>query len=160
LTGSPPPTTIGPDPLDSSSTGGTMTTRLNPYIHLDGTARDALEHYQRVFGGSVALNTYGEFGSPDAPFADKIMHGSLEGDDGFAIMVSDVPPGMEHQSGTNVSISLSGDDAATLRGYWEGLSADGVVTVPLEKQMWGDEFGQCNDKFGVAWMVNIAGEAA
>ncbi len=29
------------------------------------------------------------------------------------------------------------------------------MTVPLEKQMWGDEFGMCIDKFGVAWMVNI-----
>ena len=27
--------------------------------------------------------------------------------------------------------------------------------MPLEKQMWGDEFGMCVDKFGVAWMVNI-----
>ena len=28
--------------------------------------------------------------------------------------------------------------------------------MPLEKQMWGDFFGMCTDKFGVAWMVNIA----
>ena len=31
--------------------------------------------------------------------------------------------------------------------------------MPLEKQMWGDEFGMCTDKFGVAWMVNIAGDS-
>jgi PhnB protein len=30
--------------------------------------------------------------------------------------------------------------------------------MPLEKQMWGDEFGMCTDKFGISWMVNIAGE--
>ena len=29
--------------------------------------------------------------------------------------------------------------------------------MPLEKQMWGDEFGMLTDRFGVAWMVNIAG---
>ncbi|MDQ3663101.1 MAG: VOC family protein, partial [Actinomycetota bacterium] len=23
------------------------------------------------------------------------------------------------------------------------------------KQMWGDEFGMCIDRFGIAWMVNI-----
>ena len=28
--------------------------------------------------------------------------------------------------------------------------------MPLEKQMWGDEFGMCTDRFGVGWMVNIA----
>jgi PhnB protein len=27
--------------------------------------------------------------------------------------------------------------------------------MPLEKQMWGDEFGQCVDRFGISWMVNI-----
>ncbi len=29
------------------------------------------------------------------------------------------------------------------------------MTVALEKQMWGDEFGACIDRFGIAWMVNI-----
>jgi hypothetical protein len=24
------------------------------------------------------------------------------------------------------------------------------VSVPLEKQMWGDEFGMCVDQFGIA----------
>jgi PhnB protein len=27
--------------------------------------------------------------------------------------------------------------------------------MPLEKQMWGDEFGMCVDRFGVDWLVNI-----
>ncbi|MDJ0111613.1 VOC family protein, partial [Rhodococcus erythropolis] len=31
----------------------------------------------------------------------------------------------------------------------------GTVSVPLEKQMWGDEFGACTDKFGISWLVNI-----
>ncbi|WP_460697016.1 hypothetical protein [Nocardia thraciensis] len=44
-----------------------------------------------------------------------------------------------------------------MRGWWERLSAGGAVSVPLEKQMWGDEFGMCSDRFGVAWLVNISG---
>lgn len=31
------------------------------------------------------------------------------------------------------------------------------MTVPLEKQTWGDEFGTLTDKHGIDWMVNIAG---
>jgi PhnB protein len=62
---------------------------------------------------------------------------------------------MEHNPGTNIAISLSGDDADELRGYWHELSADGTVTVLLEKQMWGDEFGMCVDQFGIPWMVDI-----
>jgi PhnB protein len=75
-------------------------------------------------------------------------------------MASDTPPGMPRSEGSSISISLSGDDADELRGYFAKLSDGGTVTMPLEKQMWGDEFGMCVDKFGVTWLVNIAGSAA
>jgi PhnB protein len=66
---------------------------------------------------------------------------------------------MERQQGSAITVSLSGDDSDELRGYWDKLSGSGgQVTMPLEKQMWGDEFGMCVDQFGVGWMVNIAGE--
>ena len=59
-----------------------------------------------------------------------------------------------------MTVSLSGDDADELRGYWDKLSAAGTVTMPLEMQMWGDEFGMCMDQFGVPWMVNITQPAS
>ena len=132
-----------------------MASRLNPYISFDGDARDAMEFYKGVFGGTLALNTFGESGQQDTPIADKIMHAMLETDSGFTLMASDPAPGTEHQPGNNIAISLSGDDGDELRGYWDKLSESGTVTVPLEKQMWGDEFGSCIDRFGIAWMVNI-----
>jgi PhnB protein len=55
-----------------------MTSRLNPYISFNGTARQAMEFYQGVFGGELSLNTFGEYGAHDAPEADNIMHGMLE----------------------------------------------------------------------------------
>lgn len=83
------------------------------------------------------------------------MHSTLETDSGYTLMAADTPPGMEHRPGTNVSISPSGDDADELRGYWRKLSEKGTVSIPLEKQMWGDEFGACVDEFGITWLVNI-----
>jgi PhnB protein len=132
-----------------------MASRLNPYIQFKDNAREALEFYKGVFGGNLVMNTFGDFGQQDSPDADKIMHGQLETDSGFTLMAADTPPGMERNPGDNISVSLSGDDADELRGYWEKLSDGGTVSVPLEKQMWGDEFGQCVDRFGVQWMVNI-----
>jgi PhnB protein len=132
-----------------------MTSRLNPYISFPGTARDAMEFYESVFGGTLRMSTFGELGGPDAPSPDKIMHGQLDTDRGFTLMGADTPPGMEHQPGNNIAVSLSGDDGDELRGYWEKLSEGGTVTVALEKQMWGDEFGMCDDRFGITWMVNI-----
>ncbi|MBC2640552.1 MULTISPECIES: VOC family protein [unclassified Rhodococcus (in: high G+C Gram-positive bacteria)] len=137
-----------------------MTSRLNPYISFDGNARQAMEFYKDVFGGTLAVSTFGEFGAPDAEGSDKIMHAMLESDNGFTLMAADTPPGMEHNPGTNIAVSLSGDDGDDLRGYWAKLSDGGTVSVPLEKQMWGDEFGACTDRFGISWMVNIAGTAS
>ena len=132
-----------------------MTSRLNPYLTFDGTAREAMEFYRGVFGGELTLNTFGESGAAGGADADKIMHAQLEAEGGLVLMASDTPPGMDYNTGTNIAISLSGDDDAKLRGYWDKLSDGGTVTMPLEKQMWGDEFGMCLDKFGVSWMVNI-----
>ncbi|MDX2528346.1 VOC family protein [Streptomyces europaeiscabiei] len=133
-----------------------MASRLNPYLSFDGDARPALEFYKEVFGGDLTLNTFGSFGQPDAPESDQIMHGMLETPGGFTLMGADTPPGMEYTPGSNFSVSLSGDDATELRGYWEKLSAGGTVSVPLDKQMWGDVFGMCTDRFGIPWMVNIS----
>jgi PhnB protein len=135
-----------------------VASRLNPYISFDGTARAAMEFYAGVFGGDLAINTYGEFGAPDAPNADRIMHSQLETPAGFTLMGADIPPGDEIKPGNTITVSLSGDDEAALRGYWDQLSASGTVSLALEKQMWGDVFGMCVDQFGIAWMVNIAGQ--
>jgi PhnB protein len=137
-----------------------MASRLNPYIQFQDNARQALEFYKDVFGGDLNVNTFADFGQPDSPDADKIMHGQLETPSGYTLMASDTPAGMERSSGSNITVSLSGDDADELRGYWEKLSAGGTVTMPLEKQMWGDEFGMCVDRFGVPWMVNIGQQQA
>ena len=133
-----------------------MASRLNPYINFPGNAREAMEFYAQVFGGDLNLSTFGEYGEQSAPGADKIMHAQLETSSGYTLMASDLPPGMDHRPGNNLAVSLSGDDSDELRGYWEKLSAGGNVTMPLEKQMWGDEFGMCEDRFGITWMVNIS----
>ncbi|MEU5001248.1 VOC family protein [Streptomyces sp. NPDC021622] len=137
-----------------------MASRLNPYISFDGDARQAMEFYKEVFGGDLSLNTFGESGQQGTPHADKIMHALLEAPNGFTLTASDTPPGMQHSTGTNFSVSLSGDDETELRGYWDKLSAGGTVAVPMEKQMWGDVFGMCTDRFGIPWMVNISEPAS
>jgi PhnB protein len=133
-----------------------VASRLNPYISFSDTARQAMEFYREVFGGELTLSTFGAAGAAGGADADKIMHGQLETPAGYTVMASDTPAGMDRASGGTISISLSGDDADELRGYFAKLSDGGTVTMPLEKQMWGDEFGMCVDRFGIGWMVNIS----
>jgi len=133
-----------------------MTSQLNPYLNFNGTARQALQFYQSVFGGELNLNTFADFGAQGTPDADRIMHGQLETDAGYTIMAADVTSDMEYHPMAGCSVSLSGDDADVLRGYWDKLSASGTATMPMQKQSWGDEFGMCVDGFGVPWLVNIS----
>jgi PhnB protein len=133
-----------------------MTSRLNPYLNFDGTARQALEFYTEVFGGSLTLSTFADYGTHESAESEKIMHGQLDTDAGYTIMAADTPSGMEFHGMHGFGVSLSGDDGDLLRGYWEKLSVGGSVTMPMRKQVWGDEFGMCTDKFGVPWLVNVA----
>jgi PhnB protein len=136
-----------------------MASLLNPYIGFDNNAREAMTFYKDVFGGDLTISTFGEFGDKDAPGADAVMHATLQTPMGFTLMASDTPPGMSRTVGDNITISLSGDDSDELHGYWDKLGEGGTVTMPLEKQVWGDEFGALRDRFGTNWMVNIAGAA-
>ena len=138
-----------------------MQSQLNPYLSFKDNARQAMEFYQSVFGGKLTMNTFREyFASEDPAESDKIMHAMLEGDNGITFMAADTPNRMPYQSGTNISMSLSGDNEAELSRFYERLADGGMVGEPLAKAPWGDTFGMVTDKFGINWMVNIAGPKA
>ena len=140
-----------------------MTTRLNPYLSFRDTAREAMGFYQSVFGGELTQNTFADFqASEDPAEQEKIMHSMLVTDSGLVLMGADTPNSMEHHPQSSHAVSLSGEqaDEAELRGYWDKLSAGATVTAPLEKAPWGDTFGMCTDRYGITWMVNIAGAQA
>ena len=134
-----------------------MASRLNPYLTFPGTAGKAMRFYESVFGGTLTVMTFGDAGAQGAPDPDGVMHAMLETATGYTLMASDMAPGTDFDPGTNLAVSLSGDDDEELRRYWTALSDGGTVQMPLELQMWGDVFGSCLDRFGVPWMVNIAG---
>ncbi len=137
-----------------------MTSRLNPYLGFKDDAKEAMEFYRSVFGGELTLSTFGDMhASEDPAEADKTMHAQLETPAGYTIMASDTPSSMTFSETSNHSVSLSGgpEEEAELSGYFAGLAEGGTVALPLEKAPWGDRFGMIIDRFGVQWMVNIAG---
>jgi PhnB protein len=138
-----------------------MTAILNPYLNFRGNAREAIEFYHAALGGELSIMTFAENGDPYPGEGDKIMHAQIDSPSGFTLMASDVPTSMGYTAGeNNFSVSLSGanSDDAELRGYWDKLSAGGVIPQPLEAAPWGATFGMFTDKFGVMWLVNISAE--
>jgi PhnB protein len=137
-----------------------MQTKLNPYLSFKDNAREAMEFYKTVFGGKLDISTFKDLhASQDSSEDDLVMHSMLVSDSGLTLMASDTPVRMEYKPGTSFSISVSGDNEEELRGYFDKLAVGGQVTMPLEKALWGDTFGICNDKFNVSWLVNITGKA-
>ena len=138
-----------------------MSVQLNPYLNFRDNTREAMEFYHSVFGGTLDVSTFKDFGAAQDPAEENlVMHSQLQGEHGIVFMADDTPLSMKYQRGTDMNMSLSGDDEAVLRGWFDKLADGGTVAMPLGKAPWGDTFGMCVDRFGVNWLVNVAGQAA
>jgi len=132
-----------------------MTATLSPYLNFNGNAAEAMTFYQSVLGGDLSIQTFGEAGMAQSDQErDLTVHAALTGG-GVTLYASDGHPSQKVTFGGNVHLSLQGNDAETLTGYFNRLAAGGKVDMPLAKQFWGDTFGMLTDQYGVHWMVNI-----
>jgi PhnB protein len=133
---------------------------LNPYLNFKDKTREAMEFYKSVFGGDLTMTTFAEAQAPVGPDeGNNIMHAMLMAGP-LVIMSSDVPAEMPFQPGNSINMSLSGDDEAELRGYWDKLSQGAQIIMPLDMAPWGDIFGMLTDKFGIPWLVNVNKQSA
>ena len=133
---------------------------VNPYLNFPGNAEEAFNFYKSVFGGEFAMVQRFK----DTPEADrvpedlkeKLMHIALPIGKGNVLMATDALESMGHKvtAGTNFHLSISADSEEEANKLFAGLSAGGIVTVPLAKMFWGAYFGMCTDKFGIQWMVS------
>ena len=131
-----------------------MTTRLIPYIQFAGAAREAMTFYQEVFGGELTISTFGDFGMPGAD-PSHVMHSELKAD-GFDLMGADGLEPDQVVGETRISAAFMSDEVERVLGWFARFSDGGTVRQPLEKQVWGDMYGEVTDRFGVRWMFNVA----
>jgi len=135
-----------------------MSVVLNPYLAFDGNTREVMEFYHQILGGTLAVQTFAEFGAPTSPaYQDNVMHARLDAADGMVIMASDGPEGEPPVVGNNVTLSLGGGPAEgeRLTTVFNALADGGTTTMPLADVPWGATFGMLTDRHGIQWMVNI-----
>ena len=87
---------------------------------------------------------------------EKIMHVALPISKETIIMGNDSPEGFGPPltEGNNFGIAIAPETEEEARRLFNGLSAGGKVTMPLDKAFWGALFGMFIDKYGTHWMVN------
>lgn len=142
------------------------------HLNFRGTAGQALEFYQSVFGGSLSMATYSDFGMPkEAPGADKIVFGQVETADGFRLMAYDIP-GRDNaditetagvtrlENGVTVTDrtffqSLRGQTLEEVAKIWNSLADGAEIIEPLAASAWSPGFGMLTDRFGVTWVIDV-----
>ena len=149
-----------------------MSVQTTPHLNFRGDARAALEFYRSVFGGSVTVATYGDFGMPkDAPGAENVVFGQVETEDGFRVMAYDIPGGpvaathsadsTRRENGVTITtqpffVSVRGESLEEVEGYWAGLAVGASIVEPLAASAWSAGFGMLIDRFGVTWILDVA----
>jgi PhnB protein len=131
---------------------------LNPYLNFNGNTEEVFNFYKGVFGGKFAmLMRFGETpGCEDMPETEKngIMHVALP-IGSSVLMGTDVPKSMEQVTpGTNMSISINVSSREEADRVYNGLSAGGKATMPMNDMFWGDYYGMLTDKFAIQWMIS------
>jgi PhnB protein len=131
---------------------------VQPYVFFNGRCEEALDYYCAKLGAEVILKMRYKEVPPDVEnqprpdLAEKIMHASVKlGSTNWMASDGHCDPN-EKMSG--FSLSLTTDDAASAKKYFDALADGGQVVMPLQPTFWSTGFGMLVDRFGLMWMVS------
>ena len=140
-----------------------MSLRLIPYLVMDGNAKEAIHFYEKALGAQVLfVQSFGEMPeNPEFPIPadakDRVSHATIKVGE-TDLMFSDTFPGQPHQSGSQVTICITTDDAEKARTMFAALEDGGQVTMPLQETFFSPAYGSVIDKFGVEFQVFTEGK--
>lgn len=133
---------------------------VEAYLFFGGNCEKALEFYKKALNAEIGMVLRFK-DSPEPPppgvvppgYENKIMHavfkiGQTE------IMASD-GCSTEESAFKGFSLSIALEHEADADRYFNALSEGGKVQMPLNKTFWSPRFGMLEDKFGIAWMINV-----
>jgi PhnB protein len=120
---------------------------LVPYVS-PSDAVAAGEFYKQAFGATDITPMLAED-------SKRYMHCSFVVNGGLVYMSDSFPEyGAPWVQPQGFNLHLNVDDA---QQWWDRAVAAGcVVTMPLEKQFWGDIYGQVQDPYGITWAIGQA----
>jgi PhnB protein len=120
---------------------------LVPYVS-PSDAPAAAEFYKKAFLATDVTPMMADDGK-------RYMHCSFVVNGGLVYMSDSFPEyGAPWVQPQGFNLHLNVDDA---QQWWDRAVAAGCeVTMPLEKQFWGDIYGQLKDPYGITWAIGQA----
>ena len=132
-----------------------MKTQINAYLNFNGRCREAMTFYQQCIGGELVLQKVSE--SPMAAqmpseMGAQILHSTLT-KGSILLMASDMM-GSSLLQGNNITLLFNCGNEKDIHEYFNHLSVDGHVKLPVHQSFWGSLYGELTDKFGMNWSFN------
>ena len=130
--------------------------KFSPYLAFRGNCREAFDFYAKTFNGKVIMQmTYGEAPpGQEIPgeFREQIMHARI--DIGGQFLMGSDAPGERFKPIQGIQISVTVAEPREAERIFNALAEGGSTYMSMQETFWAHRFGMCNDRFGVAWMVN------
>lgn len=132
---------------------------IEAYLNFNGSCREAVEFYSKVFQTPIQpIMTFGD-GEPSEEFPvpedarHLVMHTFLmiAGD---RVMFSDTFPDDPVTMGENINLTIVTEDLDQIRTQFEALREGADVQMELQETFWSKLYGMLIDKFGVAWQFS------
>lgn len=136
---------------------------LQPFITFQGQAKEAINFYQEVFGGTdKEIMCYGDMPpNPAAPpmddkLKDAVMYAKIN-ICGTNVMFSDTNPDF-HAPETfarscMISLAINFESEEAIHAAYEKLKGGGFVLMELSPQFFAQTYAWVADKFGVTWQL-------
>jgi PhnB protein len=133
---------------------------VQSYLFFDGRCEEALNFYRKAAAAEVEMMMRFKESPEPAQVPpgseNKVMHASFRIGD-TTVMASDGRcQGKPSFQGFALSITAASESEADR--LFGALSDGGQVQMPLTKTFFSPRFGMLTDRFGVTWMVIVAGE--
>jgi PhnB protein len=136
--------------------------QIQPYLFFDGRCEEALAFYRDALGSETTmLMRFKDSPEPPVPGMmppgtdDKVMHASFRVGEAVVLASDGVCGGAPNFQGFTLSLTTA--DPAEAERLFTALADGGQVRMPLAPTFFSPRFGMVADRFGVGWMVYVAG---
>lgn len=113
-----------------------MNNDIFPCLWYDGEAKESAEFYYRVFNAKITADT------------PMVMNIDLFGQ---KLMLLNGGPHFKKNASVSFMVICETEDE--VQYYWDQLSEEGMVLMPLNFYSWSKKYGWVQDRYGVTWQI-------